>query len=155
MATKNKRKLNHARHGAYKAKRDRTSGIFSDPDGDVKPLLQGYLRKTIYSAAVLLGLITVGIGIAKIFSFDSLVAPLVGGLCGVTAATINLFAIGYAFFVVAIIKGKKIAILWPVLSFIAMCVVAYLFAILAPSMILGFALGLTVPLLFGAVIVFL
>lgn len=117
--------------------------------------LKSHFKKTMITAAVLLAIIMLGYGAAFVFGFSTLKAPLMGGFCGVIVATLNLLAIGYAFYVMAIKKGRKAVLVLPALSFIAMCVLAYVFANFVPSMILGYALGLTTPVLFGAVVVFL
>jgi hypothetical protein len=114
--------------------------------------LKGYIKKTLWSATILL----VALGVAWLCTYLAQAVdfyePLLGALIGVACATLNLFAIGYAFFVVVIREGKKLAVFAPILSFTGMCAMAFLLAKLWPTLIFGFAVGLTAPVLFGIIL---
>lgn len=117
--------------------------------------LRNYINQTLKSAGVLLTLLATLVLYAYCFGDSRLIDPLFGGIIGVMIATTNLFAIGYAFYILAIKKGNRWALLWPIGSFLAMCALAYGFAIFWPRLIVGFALGLTTPVIFGGVLVFM
>ena len=112
-----------------------------------------YRRLTLVSAftthLVLLGLILFA-HMAKIEQFESF---LIGSLMGVFFASLNVFALGYAFYQVAVKKAARIYLLLPALTFLSMCFLTYLMAVYFLDGALGFALGLTVPVLFTAIII--
>lgn len=117
--------------------------------------LKSYIKKTMWSAIILLSMIGTAIACAYFFGLPTFLAPLVGALIGVGAATLNLFAIGYAFYIIAIKNGKKWAVAAPIGSFVGMCLIAFVLAKFWSTALFGFALGLTAPVFFCATIVFL
>jgi hypothetical protein len=119
----------------------------------VKKDLISYMRRIIQSGMVLISLFVCALLCAWIFKMNLLIGPLFGALMGALFATINLFALGYAFYGLYIRQAKRWLILWPLSSFTTMCVAAFVLAIYFYEYIFGFALGLTVPVLFGMVIV--
>lgn len=116
--------------------------------------LTSYVKTTIQSAIALFLVILLAISAAWAFDMTRLMEPLVGGLIGALFACANLFALGFAFYALSIKKAKRWAILWPLATFIAMCVMAFFMAIYSSDHVFGFALGLTAPVVFGATIVF-
>lgn len=123
---------------------------------ETKSDLKNYGRWTIWSASILLAMLVIFLVIAFLFKKTVLMSTIVGAMIGVMVSTVNLFSLGYAFFKLVIArKSRKWVVLWPFFTFIFMCVLAYIFAVYFEALILGFALGLTVPVIFGSVIVFL
>jgi hypothetical protein len=115
--------------------------------------LKTYVRKTIRVASILIGGLGIATAVTYFLNAVDYVAPLMGALLGVICATVNVFAIGYAFYVIAIKHGHKRVIGFPLASFIAMCGVAFICAKFWPGLLFGFAVGLTVPLLFGVFVI--
>lgn len=107
---------------------------------------------TAFSVLSLVGLLTV---LAWALDFTWLIRPLLGLFAGAFLATINVAALGYAFHVIAIKKGSPKAVLWPLSSFLLMIAAIIMLLCLSHDYLLGFALGLTVPVVFGAAIAWL
>lgn len=81
--------------------------------------------------------------------------PLLGSLGGSITATANLFALAITYYFLVMKNSGKIWLLLPVATFLLMCVLAYIYAIFFPEQVIGFALGLSVPIIFaGAIISF-
>lgn len=79
--------------------------------------------------------------------------PLIGGLSGSGSATVNLLGISFAYYVVVMKGGRKLALLLPVATFLIMCLLAYIYAMFMPELVIEFALGLSIPILFASAIV--
>lgn len=116
--------------------------------------INGYIRKTLWSAGVLFLLVMIALFCVFWFKKTEAIKPLLGGLLGSFLATVNLFAIGYAFYAIVIKKGKRWVVLMPLLSFLGMCAIAFILAVYVPDYILGFAIGLTAPVFLGAGVIF-
>jgi hypothetical protein len=116
--------------------------------------LKHYKKTTLWSSALLFGILISLVGLAWAFGYSTLISPLMGSLMGTFFSTVNLFALGYAFDAIVVKKMARWAILWPLSTFLVMALLGFLLAAYGPDYILGFALGLTAPVLFGAVIVF-
>lgn len=108
------------------------------------------LRASLFISVILLLLV----GIAALFVLSILVKPLIGALIGAVLASINVFALGYAYYRVVIAKGSRTLVLWPVLSFIVMVIVGICLAHWSVAMCIGFALGLCAPLAIACYIIF-
>lgn len=117
--------------------------------------LNSYKKKTLWSSSVLITTLVIAALITYAIDAHATFIFVLGALMGATCATLNVFAIGYAFFIIAIKEGKKLVLLWPLISFIAICILAFLLAKTWPAYLLGFAVGLTSPIFFGIVIVML
>lgn len=116
--------------------------------------IASYVKRTLWSAGILFAIIIGGLITATIFEHTDLSKQLVGGLIGAMLATANIFALGYAFYGLAIAKARRWIIVWPVSTFLGMCSIAFILVYYFPAHILGFALGLTAPVVFGSAIVF-
>lgn len=116
--------------------------------------LSRYKSITLWSAAVLFSVILLLLLASWFLDVTPVQKPLLGGLLGTMLATINLFALGYAFYALAIKKMARWVIMVPLSTFIIMAITSFILAIYHTDYILGFALGLTAPVSFGAVIVF-
>jgi|SRR5579871_4437613 len=119
----------------------------------LKQELKGYRNTSLRWSAALFVVLLLAIIVAWALKLAVVMALLVGGLIGATLATINLFALGYAFYVVAIKKGSRWTILCPVSTFIFMAFIVFAGARLKPDYLLGFAAGLTVPVLFATAVI--
>lgn len=116
--------------------------------------VRAYLKRSAWSAAIMLVINLIALMIAWLVDNASLQLFLAGLFCGIALSSINLLMLGLAYFRLAIKHTSKAAILWPLASFLVMCVGAFIFAFYFKAMILGFALGLTGPVFIGAVIIF-
>lgn len=116
--------------------------------------LKRYKNTTLIASASLLTLLFSGLACACVLDFSSLTKPLLGAILGTLLASLNLFALGYAFYVVAIKGGHRWVILFPLATFVLMAASGFMLSLYRMEYILGFALGLTAPVLFAAVIVF-
>jgi hypothetical protein len=116
--------------------------------------LVGYIQKTLWSSVILLSLILVVMAMAAFSHLYEMMDALLGALLGIVLTTANLFSLGYAFFVIAINNGRKMMVLWPLATFLIMSGAALVLSIYFPAYLLGFALGLTAPVVFGVAIVF-
>lgn len=81
-----------------------------------------------------------------------LIKPLIGAMVASLLASLNVIALAYAFWVLAIHKGSRWVLLWPIFLFLGMCVSALVVAVNQPDWLLGFALGLCTPLITGTMI---
>lgn len=82
-------------------------------------------------------------------------SSLTGGmLIGSSLANINVFVLGRAFYDLAIKKVGSLALGRPVGFFMILCGVGLFLALFYPTFCLGFALGLTSPLVLGAFIAY-
>jgi hypothetical protein len=82
-------------------------------------------------------------------------SSLIGGmLIGSSLANINVFVLGRAFYDVVIKKAGSLALGSPVGFFMILCGVGLFLALFYPAFCLGFALGLTSPLVLGAFIAY-
>jgi hypothetical protein len=115
--------------------------------------LTKYIIITLVSAIALFCIITFAILLAYLVNATYLIKHFIGGLIGLVLATLNLFAIGYVFLATAIKKGSRWSILWAIFTFMMMSVAAFVLAFYFPQFILGFAISLTVPVFFAAIIV--
>jgi hypothetical protein len=114
--------------------------------------LMGYRRVVLSASTIVLLVIGIFAVLAWYADWVFLLKPLAGAFLGSMMASLNVLALAYAFFALAIKKSPRRVILWPVASFLLMCGTALLLALRQPDYILGFALGLTTPLIFGAII---
>lgn len=114
--------------------------------------LISYRRVVLYGSIALLSLIAAALFGSVMAGCLSLSLALVGAFAGTVLSSINVFALGYAFYALTIKKLPRRVILWPILTFLCMCGVALYLALLKPDYILGYALALTSPLVFGAII---
>ena len=117
--------------------------------------LKGYIKKTLWSATILLSALGFAWLGAYFVDAKTFFDPLLGALLGAACATINLFALGYAFFVVVLKEGKKLVLLLPIGSFAIICLLVFLLTKFWSNLLFGFALGLAAPVLFGAVVAWL
>jgi hypothetical protein len=113
--------------------------------------LEGYWRIFIKVAAVFLSLKFILIALAYFLS-SSWLSPLVGALFGASFAMANLLALSWAYYRVIIKKAKKTIIFLPVVTFLFMCFMAYIYAMFLPDQVIGFAMGLSVPIIFASFI---
>lgn len=80
---------------------------------------------------------------------------LLGSLGGSVSATANLVALAITYYFLVVRNSRKLWLFLPVATFLLMCVLAYIYAIFFPEQVIGFALGLSVPIIFaGAIISF-
>lgn len=86
--------------------------------------------------------------------FPPLQKPLIGVVSGAFVATINLFAIGYAAHGVLVLSQSRAIVIWPIITFLLMCVMAYVFAIQPTNLSIGFAFGLSVPIVLAVLVLF-
>lgn len=114
--------------------------------------LKSYIKKTIWSSGTVIALLVAALIGSMIMQKNHLMPHLIGGLLGAFLASINIFALGYAFYALVIAKARRWVILWPLFSFLLMCLIAFVLVSYFPSHSLGFALGLTTPIIFGSVI---
>lgn len=114
--------------------------------------LRSYRRIVFVGSMVLLALIMLALFISIQVKWYYLSLALVGAFAGTFLSSINIFALGYAFYVLAVQKGPRRALLWPIFSFLLLCGVALYLALLKPDYIFGFSLALTSPIIFGAII---
>ncbi len=114
--------------------------------------LMSYRRVVLSSSAVIL----LALGTLLALSFYSewlhFQKPLAGAFIGSFLASLNVLALGYAFFKLVLKKSPRKVVLWPVATFLSLCGVALFMALTEQDYLLGFALGLTTPLIFGAII---
>lgn len=78
-----------------------------------------------------------------------------GFFIGAVASFINIAALAFAYLRIAVQKKPLAALIWPLSSFLAMCAMALLLVIKFKSLLLGFAIGLTSPLIFGILVTFM
>jgi hypothetical protein len=114
----------------------------------------GHMRTCVYSAVALLSLLLV-FALWAYLANSSWFLPIWGAFFGSFSASVNLLAIAWAFYVLVIKKGRRRILFWPVLTFLCLCILAYIYATHLPEQALGFAFGLTVPVILGGAIVFL
>lgn len=77
-----------------------------------------------------------------------------GFFIGVFFASLNLVALAFSFVWISILERSRRAVWWPIITFITMCVATGALAFYYEKLLLGFAVGLCVPLLFGSLIAF-
>lgn len=114
--------------------------------------LINYRRIVFISSIFILFIIGVSLFLSWYLKAFFLLKPLGGAFIGSFLASINVLALGYAFFVIAIKKSSRKALLWPLSTFFIMCGSALFLALNQQDYLLGFALGLTTPLIFGTII---
>jgi glucan phosphoethanolaminetransferase (alkaline phosphatase superfamily) len=112
-------------------------------------------RQGIKISAILMLLLTFFNVLAYIFAATSFSHFLLGSLLGASLAIVNVFALGYAIYTFMLKRPHKLALLWPFLSFAAMCLAALFVAVFYTAEALGFAFGLATPLALASAIVFL
>lgn len=113
-------------------------------------------KKTVYISAIsVLSIVALLIILAWALDFALIIKPLVGLFAGACLATINVAALGYAFHAIAIKNGPTSAVLWPISSFMVIIAAIIILLQLSHDYLLGFAVGLTAPLVFGAAIAWL
>ena len=78
----------------------------------------------------------------------------IGLLIGSSLANINVFVLGRALYVFLITRVGGLALGWPLMFFLILSGVGLFLALFYPGFCLGFALGLTSPLVLGAVSAF-
>lgn len=78
-----------------------------------------------------------------------------GALLGSIFALLNVFALGYASYEFLIKKSSGLYVFWPIGTFLLLTLSALILAIFYEKALLGFALGLTVPLGLGFIVTFL
>ena len=120
----------------------------------VRDDLRAYSRTTLWSMGLLLLAVLLSAIVASALHCSAVVDFLIGGFVGIVGASVNVFVLGYAFLVIAIKKGKKITVLWPIIMLGAMGAAAFVLSIYFPACLLGFAFGLTAPLLCAAQLLF-
>ena len=121
---------------------------------EVTQELKRYGRISVYSALVLFAIKSLMLIISYSNGWLFLIQPIFGAFLGCALATVNLFAIGYSFYAFNVLKRPRWALSWPVMSFIAMCALAFVLSKFEGNYVLGFAFGLTAPVFFGGVIIF-
>lgn len=78
--------------------------------------------------------------------------PFVLGLwVSVILSSLNMLALGLAVFELYIKNGSHKAILWPLASFLLLCLAALVLVFLKNESILGFAFGLSSPLILALI----
>lgn len=117
--------------------------------------LTRYKNITLWSSLILVSGLLALLGLAYVLDWVVVIHPLWGALLGTLCASVNIFALAYAFYALAIQNKPRRVVLWPIATFILMCILSFFLATGYDDYILGFALGLTAPLLFGAAIIFL
>ena len=113
-----------------------------------------YTKWMLYAFGLLSLVITLSILVAAHLSVPWLIDLLGGLLLGTILSTLNMLALGYCFYVLVLKRGSRLALLWPCLSFMAMCVAGFYFAARHFFLTFGFALGAASPLLIGAMVIF-
>ena len=78
-----------------------------------------------------------------------------GFFVGGVASFINIAALAFAYLRIAVQKKPLAALFWPLGSFLAMCGMALLLVVKFTPLLLGFAVGLTTPLIFGVLVTFM
>ncbi|OPZ24235.1 MAG: hypothetical protein BWZ03_00254 [bacterium ADurb.BinA186] len=114
--------------------------------------LMSYRRIVLTASIFILFIIGASLCLCWYFKAFFLLKPLGGAFIGAFLASVNVLALGYAFFVIAIKKSSRKVLLWPVSTFLTMCGIALCLALNQQDYLLGFALGLTTPLIFGTII---
>lgn len=94
---------------------------------------------------VVISLLLLTIGYFLSFGF------FIGGL----ASFANLSALAFAYLRIVVQKKPLITLLWPLATFLFMCGAAGIIALKFSGLLLGFALGLTTPLIFGILVSFM
>jgi phosphate/sulfate permease len=113
-----------------------------------------YKKNFFYSSFIILVVILSLFLISIYFGPRSLTKSLLGGLIGSFIAMANIFLLSFSFYKVAIKKSSPLIILWPTLSFLFMVLLSYCFSVYNSEYLLGFAMGLTSPLILGLVLAF-
>ncbi len=114
--------------------------------------LNNYRRISIRTSLVMVGLLLTATMLAWWWGLLWLLKPLLGAVVGSVLASLNMFALAYAFLVLVINNGSRWVLLWPIILFLSMCAAALVIALYQPDLLLGFALGLSTPLMIGAMI---
>lgn len=122
---------------------------------DIQADFKNYQKKSYWTCLALLAFIISNIVIALSLNSELLIRLWLGCLVGVTVATINLLALAYAFYMLVIKKRRRLVLLVPIGTFLLMCSLAYLVVTYWLPYVMGFALGLASPLVFGAAVIFL
>lgn len=114
--------------------------------------LRHYKKIFIYTSLSILSLLLMSLCFTWLFNFDYLFKPLCGGFIGCLVALVNVALLAIGFYGVAI-KQSRLLVLGPMLSFIAMILLTGIFSIYYQEYLLGFALGLTSPLMIGLILI--
>jgi len=120
---------------------------------EAKRELQQYVRKTLWSSLIVISSIIMASVTAYLMKRNALAQMIFGAVLGSLLSSANLFALGYAFWALVIEKKTKWALLYPLLSFFAMSFSAFILAIYFKPQIIGFALGLSMPVIIGALVI--
>lgn len=78
-----------------------------------------------------------------------------GFFIGGIASFANLSALAFAYVRIVVQKKALITLLWPLATFLLMCAAAGIIALKFSGLLLGLALGLTTPLIFGVLVSFM
>lgn len=100
------------------------------------------------TSVLFLSILVILFAVAFYKGWDSFSSILIGIFVSFILSTINLIMIGASFYQLTAEKNKKKLIFLPVLSFLVLICVAFIFKD-DVFLLLGFALGLSSPLLFG------
>ncbi|MCA9507560.1 MAG: hypothetical protein KC505_03955 [Myxococcales bacterium] len=111
-----------------------------------------YRKTVLLTTLVVLILLSTAIFFCWYLNFYFLIKTLIGAMLGTLLASINVFALAYAFYFVAVKKSSKTVVLWPLLTFLILCGAALFLALNHNDYLLGFALGLCSPLIFATII---
>lgn len=80
---------------------------------------------------------------------------IIGTIFGSTEAFINLFLLGISMYMLMIKNSSRLMMILPIAGFIGMCLSAFFFSYNFLEGILGFAVGLSFPIIFFCFIVFI
>ena len=92
--------------------------------------------------------------ILLILAFLTRSSVLIGVLIGSSLASINVFVLAIAAYNFLIKKINITALSWPLGFFLILCGVGFYLAINFPNLALGFAVGLTSPLVLASIIAY-
>jgi hypothetical protein len=115
--------------------------------------LKHYVRKTLWASSIIILLIVISGVLAYIFQRHNLAQMIFGAFLGAVLSSVNLFALGYAFWALVLAKKSRWALLWPVISFLGMSFFAFILAIYFGVLVLGFAFGLSMPVIIAALVI--
>lgn len=114
-----------------------------------------HYRRIITLASLGLGVLwSIALISALFLEMPSLVSFIIGGFIGSTLAVINVFTLGIAAYALFIKKSSRLFILGPFVSFNVLVLGALITVVFHPQSTLGFALGLSSPLILAAAIAF-
>jgi small-conductance mechanosensitive channel len=115
-------------------------------NNDIKYAMK-FLQKI---ASVVFLVLLLALAISYFFGSQALVSGLMSGILGYIGASLNLFSIAFASKQMMMeSRGGYSVIVWPVLSFITLCIITGIFSIYFLELALFFALGLCAPLVIG------